>query len=90
MQTVFEHAVDIHDGRQGHDGAAPGARSQESGPFADRSAAAIHDRGGADGRAKARGRTARGSGIRGYGGRVLSFQEKRKNQRKADWLFSRM
>ena len=24
------------------------------------------------------------------GGRVLSFQEKRKNQRKADWLFSRM
>ena len=25
-----------------------------------------------------------------WGGRVLSFQEKRKNQRKADWLFSRM
>ena len=24
------------------------------------------------------------------GGRVLSCQEKRKNQRKADWLFSRM
>ena len=24
------------------------------------------------------------------GGRVLSFQEKRKNQRKADWLFSRL
>ena len=30
-------------------------------------------------------------GLRGKrGGRVLSFQEKRKNQRKADWLFSRM
>ena len=29
-------------------------------------------------------------GLRGVRGeRVLSFQEKRKNQRKADWLFSR-
>ena len=30
-------------------------------------------------------------GLRGERGeRVLSFQEKRKNQRKADWLFSRL
>ena len=30
-------------------------------------------------------------GLRGRRGeRVLSFQEKRKNQRKADWLFSRV